>query len=248
MQLTILGSNGTYPTAGRPASGYLVTHEGSRLWMDAGSGTYGALAAEMDPTDLDAVFLSHRHPDHCADIFALFHAIAYGPAHLDPIPVIVPEGLADRLADFVGSSSDRMREVLDFRTVNAGMEITIASFDIAIAEAYHPPPTIAPRISAGGASLTYTADTGPSEALEEHARGSDLLLAEATLAAPRQGDAFPYHLTGVEAGLLAASAGVRRLMLTHIAPHVDSHQSVIDAESTFDGEVSLAVPGARVTV
>jgi len=246
MQLTILGSNGTYPTAGRPASGYLVTHEGSRLWMDAGSGTYLALAAEMDPVDLDLVLLSHRHPDHCVDVFALFHAIAFGPSQPDPIPVIVPEGLMESLVGFVGS--DRMHEVFDFRLVEAGSELTIGPFDLSIAESSHPPPTIAPRITAGGKTLTYTADTGPSAALEDHARGSDLLLAEATLSAPRQPDAFPFHLTGTEAGSMATRAGVRRLMLTHIAPYADPHQSVVDAESTFNGEVTLAVPGARVTV
>ena len=139
MQLTILGSNGTYPTAGRPASGYLVTHQGSRLWMDAGSGTYGALAAEMDPTDLDAIFLSHRHPDHCADIFASFTRWRTGqrtstrfPSSCQKVWRIVSLRLSARRATECEKSST-------FVPSTAGMEITIASFDIAIAEAYPPP-------------------------------------------------------------------------------------------------------------
>ena len=43
MRLTVLGSSGTWPTPGRPASGYLISHEGTRVWVDAGPGTFMAL-------------------------------------------------------------------------------------------------------------------------------------------------------------------------------------------------------------
>lgn len=248
MQLTVLGSSGTYPTAGRPASGYLVTHEGTRLWMDAGPGTYGALCQEMDPRHLDAVLLTHRHPDHCTDIFALFHASAYGDREVGGLPLIVPDGLADHLCDFVPGSSDTMRKVFAFMPVGGGDTVDIATLQISIEMAAHPPPTIAPRIAAGGKTLTYTADTGPSPSLEEHASGSDLLLAEASLPGPRDAAALPHHMTGSEAGAMAARAGVRKLMLTHIPPYVDPDQAVADAESEFDGQVTLAVPGTRVTI
>lgn len=248
MQLTILGSNGTYPTAGRPASGYLVTHEGTSLWMDAGSGTYGALCMEMDPRRLDAVLLSHRHPDHCSDVFALFHSTAYGDEEVNGLVVIVPAGLADLLCDFAAESADAMRKVFDFKTVGEGDTLEIGSLHIAIALATHPPPTIAPRVTAGGKTLTYTADTGPSASIEEHAAGSDLLLAEASMQGPRGPQSFPHHMTGADAGAMAARAKVRRLMLTHIAPYVDPDHALADAESEFDGQVSLAVPGARITV
>lgn len=246
MQLTILGSNGTYPTAGRPAAGYLVSHLGTRLWLDAGPGTYQALASEMDPRDVSGVLLSHRHPDHCSDVFALYHALAYAERPFPQVPVFVPEGLEQRLCDFVESSADAMRRVFGFRTVGEGARIELGDLDITIAMAAHPPPTISPRITAGGKTLTYTADSGPSERLEEHAAGSDLLLAEATLDSTEDGRAV--HMTGAEAGSMARRAGARRLMLTHIAPYVDPEKSVADAESEFDGEVTIAVPGTRVAV
>lgn len=246
MQLTVLGSNGTYPTAGRPASGYLVSHGDTRLWLDAGPGTYQALAGEMDPRDVTGVLLSHRHPDHCADIFALYHALAYGERSFPAVPVYVPAGLEQRLRDFVESSADTMRRVLGFRTVSQGDEIVVGDLAITIALAAHPPPTLAPRITAGGKTLTYTADTGPSERLERLAEGSDLLLAEATLDAAEEDRQV--HMTGAQAGAMARRSNARRLMLTHIAPYVDPEKSVADAESEFDGEVTIAVPGARVTV
>ena len=247
MHLTILGANGTYPTAERPASGYLVSSGDTNLWMDAGPGTYTVLCGEMDPRDLSGVFLSHRHPDHCTDILALYHAVAYGERTVRPIPVLGPAGVAELLGGFVGES-EAWRSAFDFVTLSGGDSIQLGSMRISVVRANHPPPTLAPRIRAGGRTLTYTADTGPSTSLESHATGSDLLLAEATLAEPRDVGSVAYHMTGAEAGSMADRAKVRRLMLTHIAPHLDPVRSVIDAESEFDGDVSLAVPRARVKI
>ena len=158
MQLTVLGSNGTYPTAGRPASGYLVSNGDTNLWMDAGPGTYVALCGEMDPRDLTGVFLSHRHPDHCTDIFALYHAVAHGDRAVRPIPVLCPEGLAQALGRFVGGSSVWW-STFEFITLSDGDSVDLGSMRVAVARSNHPPPTLAPRIAADGRSLTYTADT-----------------------------------------------------------------------------------------
>lgn len=247
MQLTVLGSNGTYPTAGRPASGYLVSTFDTTLWVDAGPGTYLALCAEMDPREVSGVFLSHRHPDHCTDIFALYHALAYGERRVPPIPVLCPEGLDDELGRLVGGSP-AWRSVFDFVTLGSGDAFRLGSLDISVERTNHPPPTLAPRIASSGRFLTYTADTGPSEKLEHHAFGSDLLLAEASLASPRMGDAGSYHMTGAEAGSMAARAEVGRLMLTHIVPYVDPEQVVMEAEAEFKGAVYIAVPGTRIKI
>ena len=247
MQLTVLGSNGTYPTAGRPASGYLVSEGETTLWMDAGPGTYLALCREMDPRDLTGVFLSHRHPDHCTDIFALYHALAYGERKIPPIPVLCPERLAAALGELVGGSS-AWRSSFEFLTLADGDSFTLGSMQISVTRTNHPPPTLAPRIVADNRSLTYTADTGPCPALEQHAAGSDVLLAEAALSEPRDNASFPHHMTGLEAGAMASRAGVGRLVLTHIAPYLDPEKSVMEAESAFRGRVSLAVPGTRIRV
>ncbi|MDE0169827.1 MAG: MBL fold metallo-hydrolase [bacterium] len=247
MQLTVLGSNGTYPTAGRPASGYLVTEGETTLWMDAGPGTYLALCGEMDPRDLSGVFLSHRHPDHCTDILAFFHALAYGERRIPPVPVLCPKDLAATLGEMVGNSA-AWSSTFEFRTLSDGDTFTLGSMKISVARTNHPPPTLAPRINANGRSLTYTADTGPCAALEHHAAGSHVLLAEASLSEPRDNASTPHHMTGLEAGAMASRAGVGRLVLTHIVPYLDPEKSLMEAESTFRGRVSLAVPGARMRV
>ncbi|MGH8874971.1 MAG: MBL fold metallo-hydrolase, partial [Acidimicrobiia bacterium] len=65
MRLTFLCSNGNYTTPGRPASGYLVEHGDTRVWLDTGPGTFAALQQVTDPWELAAVLVSHQHADHC---------------------------------------------------------------------------------------------------------------------------------------------------------------------------------------
>ena len=165
MLLTVLGSNGAYPTAGRPAAGYLVSAGGAALWMDAGPGTFMALCGEIDPGELSGVFLSHRHPDHCADIFALYHALAYSPdgraGKVRPIPLLCPADLAEALERFVDGSPS-WRAVFDVVTLSDGGAASVGPLRISAARTNHPPPTFSPRIEAEGKVLTYTADTGPS--------------------------------------------------------------------------------------
>ena len=247
MQLIVLGSNGTYPTAGRPASGYLVSDAKTRLWMDAGPGTYLALCNEMDPTEIDGVILSHRHPDHCSDFFALYHALAYGPSSREPVPVVCPPGLADDLSAFL-HDPPTLGSVFRFVTSTGGDTVRLGTMNVSMALSNHPPPTLAPRITVNGRALTYTADTGPSAALIEHAKGSDLLLAEAGSGSGGSGRPYPFHMTGSEAGVMAVSAGVGRLVLTHIPAYVDPGQVLQEAESEFQGRVTLAVPGARIAI
>ena len=68
MKLTVLGSTAGAPSRTNPASGYLVEHGETSIWMDAGTGTFMELARHVDPGTLDAVLLSHTHVDHVSDL------------------------------------------------------------------------------------------------------------------------------------------------------------------------------------
>ena len=100
MKLTILGCSGSAPGPDGPASSYLVEHDGFRLLLDLGSGAFGALQRHLDPAEVDAVVLSHLHPDHCLDLTALVVHHRYGPpaGALPPVPLLGPAGTRDRLA------------------------------------------------------------------------------------------------------------------------------------------------------
>ncbi len=247
MQLTILGSNGTYPTAGRPASGYLLRTAATSLWIDAGSGTFAALQEFVDPLVLDAVVISHVHPDHSVDLLAFYHFARFGPRQRSQIPVLAADLVEERLAGFLAADADHpFRTTFEFRTVGDGDSAAVGDVELRFATTAHPVPTVALRASRREKSVVYTADTGPSPGLVELARGANVLVAEASY----QGEEKPWshHLTAYEAGQLAAEAGVERLFLTHIGPGLDPNRSLIEAESTFGSQVRAAIPGTTISI
>jgi len=249
MDLTVLGCSAACPVAGNPASGYLLHHEGTRIWCDAGSGTFLALLDAVDPDDLDAVVISHIHTDHCIDLFALYGYLEHGPGSGGPVPVFVPERAAEHLAAFARAGADhRFRQVLAFSEVGDGATARIGSIEMRFATAAHPVPALTVRFEAGGRSLVYSGDTGPGGGLEALSVGADVLLCEATLQGPGADRDYPYHLTADEAGEIAAGAAADRLILTHIGPTLDTRRSVAEAAGSYGRVPELALPGAVFTI
>ncbi|MFJ9579269.1 MBL fold metallo-hydrolase [Streptomyces sp. NPDC101191] len=104
----MLGSATPYPAAGNPCSGYLVEGGGVRVWVDAGSGTLGELRRYVGLDELDAVWISHLHADHSADLLTAYYGLLYADVRRDaPLPLFGPPGIADRLAGFLTNGPTR---------------------------------------------------------------------------------------------------------------------------------------------
>ena len=243
MRLTILGCSGSIPGPNTAASGYLLEAEGFLLGIELGNGTLARLQTVADPFDLDALVLTHLHPDHCADVSALtvlrrYHPAPPYPARPRQLSLYAPADAHWRLANAYAPNEQERAET-DLSDVYAFHPLrteptTIGPFEVTAIEVDHPTPAYGLRIGYGGRLLAYTGDTGPCAALNELADGVDLLLSEATWtdAADRPAGV---HLSGKQAGALARSAGVGRLLLTHIAPWSDGHAVVDEAALQFPG-------------
>jgi ribonuclease BN (tRNA processing enzyme) len=244
MQFHVLGSAGSYPMQGRPASGYLLVAGDTRVWVDAGPGTLMALLDVMDPGTLDAVIISHVHPDHCSDLFGYFHYMAYGPSGRVPVPVFLPEGAADRLAAFVGAGAEHpFHVVFDFVTVGEGDAVTLGDLTLRFAAADHSVPAVCVRAEADGRSWVYSGDTGPGGGLARLAEGASVLLCEATYQGTAAERPTVHHLTASMAAGIARDAAAERLFLTHIAPTLDPTVSLAEAEAVLGRAVAPAEPG-----
>jgi ribonuclease BN (tRNA processing enzyme) len=238
MELTVLGSSGSFPTADECCSGFLVRHDGYTIWMDAGSGTMSALQRVVRLEDVDAILLSHRHLDHSADIHMWLHATYTYP--LKVLPVLAPNGVADTLAGVTAPPRDTFFTKLEWREFEAGGVTELGPFRVEAFEGDHSTPNNALRLSAGGKTLAYTGDTAPADAVIDSARDADLFVCEATWLNEQAGVMDRVHSTCAEAGEMARSAGVGRLALTHLWPGNDRERSRTQAADTFGSEVELA--------
>jgi ribonuclease BN (tRNA processing enzyme) len=248
VQLTVLGCSGTFPGPTSPCSGYLVEHDGFRLVLDLGAGALGALQRHVDLLDVDAVYISHLHADHCIDLVAYSYARRFHPTGIPPtLPVYGPQGTAARICNaFEVPPQMGLLDVYDFREVPVGTQV-IGPFTVRTVRSNHPIECHAMRIEADGRSLTYSGDTGVCDDLVELARGTDVFLCEASW--PHSPDNPPdVHLSGRQAGEHAQRAEVRRLLLTHLVAFTDPEVIVAEARAAFDGEVERAACGTTIQV
>lgn len=245
MKVTVLGCSGSMPGPDSPASGYLVEADGYKLVLDMGNGTFGALQRHVAPHEVDAVVLSHLHPDHFIDLTSYIVALRYAPQRPSArLPLIGPAGTRDRLEVAYDPMARKLRlhELFEFGTPRSG---ELGPFAVSFAPMNHPVPAYALRLTFGDTTLVYSGDTGESDALVSLAHGADLLLCEATF-----GPDEPYvpdlHLTGKQAGEHAARANVGRLVVTHVPPWGSREVAAAEASATFGGPVEAAQPGAII--
>lgn len=256
MRLTVIGCTGSLPGPQSPASSYLVQAQDAdgRTWsvlLDLGNGALGTLQQVLDPRELDAVLLSHLHPDHCLDVCGLYVYEKYGagPDRDGVLPVVGPAGVADRIAEaYGGGEESALAAQFDFREWTAGEPVTVGPLTITPFVAEHPVEAYCLRVEADGRVLTYSGDTDACEGLVEALRGADLALLDCAFVDGRD-DARGIHLTGSRGAQACVDAGgVGVLMLTHMPPWNDPALCRDQAASVWPGEIRLAQPLAAYEV
>jgi ribonuclease BN (tRNA processing enzyme) len=247
MSVTVLGCAGSFPGPDAPCSAYLIEAGGFRLLLDFGTGSLGSLQRHVGLHTIDAILLSHLHPDHMFDACSYIVVRRYDPAGPRlPLPLYGPAGTAQRLAHAYAPDAEpaTVDDVYDVRTLTPG-SFDLGPLRVEVDRVNHPVETYGVRVEHGGVTLAYSADTGVSDALVTLARDADLLLCEASYldSAPHPPD---LHLTGREAGEHARKAGARRLVLTHLVDAWgDENATLAEAASVYDGPVETARVGAR---
>ncbi|MEX0754862.1 MAG: MBL fold metallo-hydrolase [Actinomycetota bacterium] len=245
MELIVLGSCGTWPSAGGATSGFLVRHDGFDLWLDAGSGTLSRLQSYTPLSSIDACLITHGHPDHFVDLYPAYYARHYFEQGPGKLPLGAPDDFFGRFEQLVSEESrDTVRETYAFAAPTPGEPFELGPFRIEAFEMEHiGVRAFGYRIAVDGVVLAYTGDSGPCEAAVELAHDADLFLCEATW---QQHDRLaPFHMSAAQAGEHATLAGAKRLVLTHIMPIHDRERSRIEAAETFDGPIDVATEDAR---
>jgi len=262
MRLTVLGSAGSFPGPDSAASGYLVQADDAdgRTWtvlLDLGNGALSALQRYGDPTQLDAIGLSHLHADHVADLVVLNVLRRYRPeGPCSPVPVHGPAGTTERLAQLAGkdpaTSTDGQFDVVEWQV---GSPVTVGPLVLEPVPVEHPIPTFGIRVTGPSdddpgrtVTLAYSGDTDACAGLDVLATDVDLLLCEAAFLEGRDDAVRGVHLTGRRAGEAAARGRTRWLVLTHIPAWNDPALTAAEAAAVYTGRIDLAHPGALYTL
>ncbi len=248
LRLSVIGAGPAYTD--RPAATgacYLVQGGGTSVLLDLGQGSFPGLFRHLRPESLDAVVVSHLHPDHFIDLVPLRHYLRYEFEPVRHVRVLGPSGLAGRLdglhaqPGFAAASLDV--ETLGVRTHRVG-SLTVEGGLVT-----HTDESYAVRVAPadGGPGLVYSGDCGHAPDIAPLVRPGDTLLAEVSFGAgPVPRDAI--HLDGPAVGRLAASTGAARVLLTHLQMGFDPDAAVAACRDAFDGPVEMVWPGSSAVV
>ncbi|WP_418790780.1 MBL fold metallo-hydrolase [Phosphitispora sp. TUW77] len=255
MKLTVLGCWAPYPRAGGACSGYLVQAGSRNILLECGNGVMSNLQKYIDFRSLDAVVISHLHPDHYMDLFCLRHAVSGAmrtDGNLRPLSLYLPGEPEDTFGQI-----SRFTDAFDIRPVESlprvwqnGMEVfqtIIGDVRISFIQADHPLKTYSMVIACEG-RLFYSADTKWSAHLVTAAEGVDLALCEASVAEQDRDYVSAGHLTAKQAGELAREAGVGQLVITHFWPEYTLNIIIKEAEEGFGRAVTAAAEGLQIQV
>jgi ribonuclease BN (tRNA processing enzyme) len=246
LKLTIIGGCGAWPEAGRACSGYLLEHEGFRLLIDPGYSTFSLLSKRIQPEQINAVLVTHGHPDHCADLNPLLRARAMGGSKPAALPTYAPAGALERV---LALDKPRMlREAYEVSVLPVDGFLRIGPLRVETCELPHFVPNLGVRLTIDGRVFAYTGDTAPSPAISKLFRGADLALAEATFPDEVPGDLARGLCSARLAGEYATEASVGELLLTHLWPGTERGKSQRAASRSFQGRIQVAKPGLSVDV
>jgi len=233
--ITHLGSSGAYPTLLNASSSYLVELAGFRILLDLGYSAFPAMLRHTTADAIDAVIVTHGHPDHCADLNPLLRARAMGGGDPGPLPLYCPPGALDAVLAL--DRPGMLDPYYDLREFSPGSSLTIGPFNVDTRLLPHFLPNAGLRLND---SVVYTGDTGPSPLIADLAEGADTLIADASYPSQVPSGLAESLSSALQAGASAAAARVGRLVLTHVMPGIDAAEAVAAARRTFDGEVMLA--------
>lgn len=252
VRLTVLGCSGSVVGPDSPASGYLLSAPDTPpLVVDFGGGVLGALQRYADPGDVQ-ILLSHLHADHCLDLPGLFVWRRYHPSPPDGRALMY--GPSDTWSRLGAASAPQGGEVDDFSDIfdvhhwADGHVVQFGALSVLPRLVSHPTESYGMRFTdPSGAVLVYSGDTGTCDSVVELARDADVFLCEASWT--HSPERPPHvHLSGTEAGRIAAKANVAELLLTHIPPWTSREDVISEAKAEFDGPVHAVVCGETIDI
>lgn len=269
MRVTLCGSGAGSVTAERAATCILLDDGERGLLLDCGPGSLGALfRTGLALPKTQALVVSHLHMDHVhgfpewlAHLVFPFGALprVYGPSGTRAYV----EAAATATAMVTAKRGEPLGTPLDVPVVELGDGdvLEIAEGTVRSIVVPHAPEVVAlaHRVAFAGATIVFSGDTrAEAGQMTPLSDGADVLIheaySEAGLADWTRGreqsrveailSAFERTHTRVDAAArIAAEAGVKRLILTHLNPGEQPERLAAEARRWFSGEVIVAADG-----
>lgn len=251
MPFQFLGTSGAIPSATRDNTALAFYTADDVVLVDCSGSPYQkVLKAGLDPMQVSALIITHRHVDHLYGLPSLAHNMGLsgrratlhvhalretmpflrGFMELFPLEEKMPYGIA--LHEIPPEEGQLVLRAGGFRVLSTPVK--------------HGAPNVGLRVEFDSPHergvVVYSSDTSPCPSLIALARGADVLIHEATfLHSDTARAASDGHTTGYQAGEVAAQAGVKRLILCHFTAEVHAQVEKLrrEARQCYTGPVEI---------
>jgi ribonuclease BN (tRNA processing enzyme) len=257
MQLVVLGSGTSVFHARRAAPAFWLETESGSILLDCSSDAPHRMAQEnLDWMNLDAIWISHLHLDHCGGLAPFLFGIKNAPRieqRTKPLRIFGCEGIKKLLQAIDESHNYKLfqqrfaietqeimpRDAANFFEIIMGVKAETISTP-------HRRESLAISLTdTNGATVVYSSDTGYSEDVALFSRGADLLILECSFYRDKS---IATHLELADAMRMAQIAEPRTLVLTHLYPEWDAVDLEGEAMKLWSGETIAARDGLRLEI
>ena len=242
MELTTLGTGVAFPEADRGPTSHLIRCGTFNALVDIGSGSLQKLhRAGGSVLTLDALFVTHAHLDHIADLIPLLFALHVpGYSRTRPLDVFASIETHEIISAAQAAFGDWLRpseQQVAMHVVERGSTLRCGPLSVRSGAVNHTESSISWRFTApDGAVLAIPGDSGPCEELVESIRGADVAIVECSTPDEMP---LPTHLSPRSLSEAAARAQVEHLLVVHRYPWVMGVDIVAEIASRFEGRVSI---------
>jgi ribonuclease Z len=260
-EIIYLGTAAGLPTAGRNYTSLAILDAGMGVLVDCGASSYQLLLeAGVRQERISDLFLTHAHIDHIGGLpsflVSLRRAKRQTPLRLWALPDTL-ETVEGLLQLFAREFPQPLEYELDLRPLRGGGELPpLGKASFAFLPVEHSIPAAGlrltfPRPDDRTWSVVYSGDTRPTAALEQFARGCDLLILECTYLDRDREKAWQVgHMTALQAGQVAQRAQAKALALVHLwiswdYPGWEQAQVYEEAARAFHGQLRIPNDGER---
>jgi ribonuclease BN (tRNA processing enzyme) len=256
MQLVVLGSGTSVFHPRRASAGFWLQTEAGSILLDCSADSPHRMAQEnLDWINLDAIWISHLHLDHCAGLAPFLFGIKWAKGidqRQKPLKIFGCTGIRKLLTAIDEAHHYKLFAqpfALEIEEISAHEKPLrfdlLAGLEIETISTPHRPESLAIRITDSTGTLVYTSDSGYSDSIAEFAHAADLLVLECSFYRDKP---TPKHLELAEAMRIAQLAQPKQLLLTHLYPEWDDVDLEREARRLWDGKTMAAQDGLRVEI
>lgn len=230
--ITPLGTVSPYCKGESNCPGFLVTYKDKRILLDCGNGITRLLNLPIDLDNL-SVFITHLHKDHIGDLGSLQYAsYVYHNLGLltEEVDIYLPQF---EKCDHIINTQEAF---VNYYDINERVEYTVDDMKISFHNNNsHTVPSYVVKLENERFKIVYTSDIGNINLgyLANFSQGADLLICESSFI-KKHNISSNTHLHAYEAAQVAATAEVKKLMLTHFWPETPKSEYLAEAKEVFE--------------